>query len=81
MSKIHRNQDNNTSASSIDTPPHGEEGSFHCESGESALDADHSTAKLQTNPGILASNSGAQTQQQQQPTTSSNMLLLQAYQV
>jgi len=79
MSKIHSNQDNITSASSIDTPPHGEEGSFHCESGESALDADHSTAKLQTNPGILASNSGAQTQQQ--PTTSSNMLLLQAYQV
>jgi len=81
MSKIHSNQDNNTSASSIDTPPHVEEGSFHCESGESALDADHSTAKLQTNPGILASNSGAQTQPQQQPTTSSNMLLLQAYQV
>ena len=26
MSKIHSNQDNNTSASSIDTPPHVEEG-------------------------------------------------------
>ena len=48
----------------------------HCDS-ESALDAETSTAKLQTNPENLASNSGAQ---HQTSTTTPNMLVL-AYQV